>query len=98
MPMANTHHSSANAPMSHATVSSATAPGAYGADYPHIKQIRAPWVRGRCLTERIDAALALAGPDDSSEAAVRAGRRALASAVTNGDQPREHPLGRPGRA
>ncbi|WP_043603082.1 CopG family ribbon-helix-helix protein [Candidatus Protofrankia datiscae] len=29
------------------------------------------------LTERIDAALALAGPDDSSEAAVRAGRLTL---------------------
>jgi metal-responsive CopG/Arc/MetJ family transcriptional regulator len=30
------------------------------------------------LTGRIDAALALAGPDDSSSAAVRAGRRVLA--------------------
>ncbi|KQC35678.1 MULTISPECIES: ribbon-helix-helix domain-containing protein [Frankia] len=29
------------------------------------------------LTERIDAALELAGPDDSFEAAARAGRRAL---------------------
>jgi metal-responsive CopG/Arc/MetJ family transcriptional regulator len=29
------------------------------------------------LAERINAALALAGPDDSSEAAVRAGRRVL---------------------
>jgi antitoxin MazE6 len=30
------------------------------------------------LTERIDAALALAGPDESSQAAVHAGRRTVA--------------------